>query len=187
MPKISIIVPVYNAEEYLRKCLDSILSQTFSDWECILVDDGSKDKSGIICDEYAISDKRFKVIHKKNGGVSTARQVGTDSASGDFIIHVDSDDWIETDMLADMYEQTRDGTDIVVSDFYVERGDKLFCRRQTDVFNSDNLLYSILLGNCMGSLWNKLISVRLFKDVKFPCDLFFSEDVYVLAQILLKN
>lgn len=95
MPKVSIIVPVYNAEKYLHRCVDSILAQTFTDWECILVDDGSPDGSGAICDAYARQDKRVKVVHKENGGVSVARNVALDNAHGFYVTFVDSDDWIE--------------------------------------------------------------------------------------------
>lgn len=91
---ISIICPVYNAQKFIKKCLNSIVQQTFKDWELILVDDGSPDDSGVICDEYAATDERIKVIHKKNGGVSSARQSGLEAASGEYVIHVDPDDWI---------------------------------------------------------------------------------------------
>lgn len=91
---VSIIVPVYNVEEYLRECVDSVLNQTYSDVEVILVDDGSTDQSGNICDEYAKMDSRIKVIHKKNRGVSSARNTGIETASGERIIFVDSDDCI---------------------------------------------------------------------------------------------
>lgn len=94
-PKISIIVPVYKVEQYLRRCLDSIVAQTFTDWECILIDDGSPDNSGVICDEYVAKDNRFHVIHKENKGVSAARNAGLDAARGEWIGFVDSDDWIE--------------------------------------------------------------------------------------------
>jgi glycosyltransferase involved in cell wall biosynthesis len=95
MPKaLSIIVPVYNVERYLNKCLDSILNQTFKDFELILVNDGSRDKSGEICDRYEKVDKRIKVIHKDNGGLSSARNAGLNIAEGDYIAFVDSDDFI---------------------------------------------------------------------------------------------
>ena len=96
---ISIIVPVYNVERYLRCCLDSILAQTFTDFECICVDDGSTDGSGKILDEYAEKDSRFVVIHKDNGGVSSARNAGLDVARGEWLAFVDSDDWVDTDAL----------------------------------------------------------------------------------------
>lgn len=94
-PKISLVVPVYNSEKYLHRCIDSILAQTFTDFELLLIDDGSTDKSGKISDDYANLDKRVKVFHKKNGGVSSARNLGLDNASGDFVWFIDSDDWIQ--------------------------------------------------------------------------------------------
>ena len=97
VPKISIIVPVYKVEQYLYRCLDSIVAQTFTDWECLLIDDGSPDDSGAICDEYAEKDSRFRVIHQKNSGVSAARNAGLAVARGEWIGFVDSDDWIEPD------------------------------------------------------------------------------------------
>lgn len=96
--KLSIIVPVYNVEPYLRRCVDSILNQTFSDFELILVDDGSPDSCGAICDDYAARDRRIKVIHKANGGVSYARNEGLDIAQGEYIGFVDSDDYIHPKM-----------------------------------------------------------------------------------------
>lgn len=102
-PIISIIVPVYNVEAYLRQCLDSILSQTFTAWELILVDDGSPDGSGAICDEYAAKDSRVRVFHIPNGGVSNARNVGMEAAKGDWITFIDSDDWVGEDFLDSLY------------------------------------------------------------------------------------
>lgn len=97
MPQISIIVPVYNVEKYLSHCVESILAQTYADWELLLVDDGSPDGSGRLCDDYANKDSRIRVFHKENGGVSSARNLGLDNARGDWIIFVDSDDWIAKD------------------------------------------------------------------------------------------
>lgn len=94
-PKISIIVPIYNVEKYLQKCVDSILCQTYKNLEIILVNDGSPDNCPAICDEYAKKDKRIKVIHKQNGGVSSARNAGLDVATGKYVQFVDSDDWVE--------------------------------------------------------------------------------------------
>ncbi len=99
MPIISVIVPVYNVEKYLNRCIDSILAQTFSDFELLLIDDGSKDKSGEICDQYAEKDRRIKVLHKENGGASTARNTGIDHAVGEYIMFADSDDYIGRNML----------------------------------------------------------------------------------------
>ncbi|MBA1325633.1 glycosyltransferase [Enterococcus faecium] len=104
---MSIIVPVYKVEKYLRKCVDSILAQTFTDFEVILVDDGSPDNSGKICDEYAEKDNRVRVIHKENGGLSSARNAGIDVARGKYLGFVDSDDYIDEDMYEILYENLK--------------------------------------------------------------------------------
>ena len=96
---ISIIIPVYNAEHYLRQCIESVIAQTFEDWEAILVNDGSKDGSLAICQEYAAKDKRIKVIDKSNGGPSSARNRGLNEAKGEFVYFMDADDWVETKFL----------------------------------------------------------------------------------------
>ena len=105
MPKLSVIVPVYNTEKYLRECIDSILAQTFTDFELILVDDGSTDSSGAICDEYAAKDPRIQVIHQENGGATVARRSGVSCARGEYITFVDSDDWISKEMYVVMMAQ----------------------------------------------------------------------------------
>ena len=97
-PKVSVIVPIYKAESYLYKCIDSLLTQTLADIEILLIDDGSPDGSGMICDEYARKDSRVKVFHKSNGGVASARQCGLDHACGEYVIHADPDDWVESDI-----------------------------------------------------------------------------------------
>ena len=102
-PLISIIVPIYNVEKYLSRCINSVLSQTFPDFELLLIDDGSTDKSGYICDGYAQKDSRIKVFHIENGGVSAARNYGLDNARGEWITFVDADDWIDKDMYYKLY------------------------------------------------------------------------------------
>lgn len=111
-PKISIIVPVYNVEKYLRRCIDSILAQTFTDFELLLIDDGSKDYSGAICDEYAEKDNRIRVFHKENGGVSSARNMGIDNAKGDRFSFVDADERVAMDFLLDL--KTDDSIDVTI-------------------------------------------------------------------------
>ena len=111
---ISVIVPVYNVQPYLHRCVDSVLAQTYTDWELILVDDGSPDRCPVICDEYAAKDNRIRVIHKENGGLSDARNCGLDIATGDFVMFLDSDDYIHHNMLMTMYRLCVDeGADIV--------------------------------------------------------------------------
>lgn len=112
LPKISIIVPIYKVEQVIHHCIDSILAQSFTDFELILIDDGSPDKSGAICNDYATKDTRIKVIHKKNGGVSSARNAGLDIAIGEYITFVDSDDYIAVDYLQQMQN---DDSDLIIS------------------------------------------------------------------------
>ena len=101
MPKVSFIVPVYNAGKYLHRCIDSLMQQSFTDFEVLLVDDGSSDDSGKICNDYAAKDERVKVFRKVNGGVSSARNLGLDNASGEYISFVDADDYLETNAMSD--------------------------------------------------------------------------------------
>ena len=125
MPKVSIIVPVYKVGPYLAKCIDSILSQTLTDFELILVDDGSPDSCGEICDGYAKKDERIKVIHKQNGGLSSARNAGLDIAKGEYIGFVDSDDYIEHDMYEFLYKNSvQYDTDIACCGIRHHYGDK---------------------------------------------------------------
>lgn len=117
MPKVSFIVPVYNVEKYIDQCVESILSQTLKDIELVLVDDGSPDQCPAICDAYAEKDSRVKVIHKKNGGVSDARNCGIKEAEGEYLYFVDSDDWVELDAAENLYQDAVDmGVDCVISD-----------------------------------------------------------------------
>lgn len=157
-PQVSIIVPIYKAEAYLKKCLDSILKQSFTDFEVILVDDGSPDKCGEICENFALADKRVKVIHKENGGVASARQVGLASTTGTYVIHIDPDDWIEQNMLKDMVELAiAEGLDIVIADFYVDYGSKIkYFSNNFKSLQYRDVLNQIIKKSC-AFMWNKLI------------------------------
>ena len=125
MKKISVIVPVYKAEDVLIKCVESILTQTYKNLEVILVDDGSPDHSGAICDQYVKKDNRVKVIHKKNGGVSSARNCGLDVATGDYCTFVDSDDYIDPTMYENMMKKAKQfDCDVVMCDCVKEYGDR---------------------------------------------------------------
>ena len=122
---ISIIIPVYNSEVTLRRCLDSVISQSISDWELILIDDGSTDKSGEICEEYASKDKRIKVFYKKNGGVSSARNVGLDNAKGEWIAFVDADDFVKEFYLAHLLGHSQKQVDLVISYAEIHNGNDI--------------------------------------------------------------
>lgn len=122
--KVSISVPVYNVEKYLRKCLDCLINQTLRDIEIILVDDGSTDLCPSICDEYVILDERVKVIHKQNGGLASARQAALDVATGDYFCACDADDWVEPDMYERLYQKALEtDADIVMCDYWSEYSD----------------------------------------------------------------
>lgn len=121
--KISIIVTIYNTEKYLKKCVDSLCGQTYSNLEILLVDDGSKDQSGFLCDEFAKTDARIKVIHKENGGLISAWKAGVKESCGDYLCFVDSDDWIDEDMIEEMAQHLTGEEEIVASDYVMERDD----------------------------------------------------------------
>lgn len=192
--KISIVIPVYNVEKYICKCIDSVLSQTLKEFEIILVDDGSTDNSGTICDEYALKDNRIKIIHKNNGGVSDARNTGMDLAEGEFMLFVDSDDWIEHGTVEYLYNKiVENQSDIVVCShccdytnnnysIYKDLLDETFQSRQEiaeAIYKMDNI-------SVFNMVWNKLYRTSIIKnnhlcfivdgmpgeDLLFNCDYF---------------
>ena len=188
MSKISIIVPVYNAEAYIRKCIDSLLSQTFSDFEILLIDDGSPDNSGKICDDYASIDNRVKAFHKENGGVSSARQMGLEHAVGEYIIHADPDDWVEPDMLESLYIKAIDeNADIVICDYSIvyTSGN---VKRISVCPPMDNIacLKKIISGEVHASLGNKLVKRSLYFDngISFIYGLNMCEDLSVMFRLV---
>ncbi|MBP3408609.1 MAG: glycosyltransferase [Bacteroidaceae bacterium] len=188
---IGVIVPVYNTEKYIRQCLDSILAQTYTNWEAILVDDGSTDNSGKICDEYAAKDKRFKVIHQENGGVSVARQTGLDNVTGDYIIHCDPDDWIEPQMLKELIDKALEGDyDMVICDYYEFRGVSKFyvSQRIVNPITSKEVQNKIVNQELHGNCWNKLIRKDYCCRVSFtPKDISLAEDELYIVRILNNN
>lgn len=180
---VTFILPVYNAENTIYRCLDSILKQTYCDYEVIIVDDGSIDNSGKICDSYSLNDNRFRVVHKENAGVASARQLGVSLATGEYVIHIDSDDWIESNMLSDMMNEISDA-DILVSDYYYNTKHGQTYVRQVDCTTSEELLEKIIKGEVFGSLWHKLIRRNLYQNIEFNTDLTFCEDQLLLFKIL---
>ena len=195
---VSIIIPVYNVELYLSKCIDSILAQSFTDWECILVDDGSKDKSGSICDNYALKDNRIKVIHQNNSGVSIARQVGIDNVCGEYSIHIDPDDWIESNMLEELYNKAKsDDADMVICDYYKhEGGVQQYINQRPNLLEPIKIIEQMLTTNMYpplyGSCWNKLVRCSCFNSsdnlIRFePDDLSLGEDVVFNCRLLMST
>ncbi len=189
-PIVSIIVPVYNAEKYLRRCLDSILAQSFSDWECIIVNDASPDGVGEIISDYAQRDKRFKVITKTvNGGVSKARQTGLDNAIGKYVIHADPDDTVDKDWLKDLYNTAEsEQADMTMCDFDRIFADKTvtYCQEPKS-FNNEDLLEDFLMERLWGVIWNKLVKRDCFAkwNISFHPEMNMWEDLYVTFKLLL--
>lgn len=185
MPEISVIIPVYKVEKYIHKCVDSILEQTFTDFEVWLVDDGSPDNCGAICDAYAEKDARVRVIHKENGGLSDARNAALDVMQGKYVFFVDSDDWVSVDALEIMYTALRrTGAQVATGNIVSVHED-----------GTENVLYSptqeekILIGEEMlttllrPNACNRLYAVELFQNLRYPVGRLY-EDAFVYHKIL---
>ncbi len=180
-PMVSIIVPVYGVEKFVGKAIESLQAQTFTDWECFLVDDGTKDRSGIICDEYAEKDARLRVIHKENGGAHTARNVAIEQANGKYFYFMDSDDWTEPTMLEDMVRLAEQYTaELVVTGYYIDT-----YYTDTDYVTQENFqpsqvfktqrefrenAYRLFDCNLLYTPWNKLYlaSYIMEHNLRFP-------------------
>lgn len=185
MSKISIIVPVYNAENYLHRCIDSILAQTYTDFELLLINDGSKDNSGAICDEYVAKDSRVRVFHKENSGVSATRNLGLKEAQGEYIIFLDSDDWLAQNTIEVLLNtQKKYNANCVVYGFnqtsgniWAPQSDKIY---EKIVELKKDFVYQLnteLLSSSVNKLYKKGLIVKLFpENMAFGEDLLFSLD-----------
>lgn len=171
MELISVIVPVYNVESYVAECIESIQNQTYMNLEIILVNDGSTDASGDICDQYAAYDERIQVIHKENAGVSAARNTGIESANGDYIGFVDSDDYIAPTMYEDMLKlMVEHDLDIIECTAFRNNGDTNIegCNDGSlEIFNRDEAL-KMAMYDCFVAVWSQLYKRRVISDVRFP-------------------
>lgn len=190
--KISIIMPVYNAASCIRRMLESIRNQTLSDFEVLMIDDGSTDDSGKILDEYSKMDQRFKVVHKQNGGVSAARQTGLELVQGEYVIHADSDDWVEPTMLEELYAKAQaEKADVVICDFYsnTETEQKYVVQRPSSSDGQQVMrdLFQQLHGSCCNKLvrrvcYNKC-NAKFYPDIDYCEDLFFWYQVFSHPQV----
>lgn len=187
-PLISVIIPVYKVEKYLHKCVDSVINQTYSKLEIILVDDGSPDNCGMICDEYSQKDSRIRVIHKENGGLSDARNAGLDIALGDYIGFVDSDDYIAPNMYEMMLQNAKKNkADISLCGYYNEYEggiiEKNYPIIEKKVLTASEGLKEVIYSKKYGVMaWTKLYKKELFKNVRYPKG-HVCEDVYVIGDI----
>ena len=191
MAEVSIIVPVYQVEKYIRQCVDSILAQTFTDFELILVDDGSKDQSGQICDEYARMDTRVKVIHKENGGAADTRNRGMDQAVGDYVMFVDSDDYIAPTMLECLYRNMlNENADIAACNYLYffenDRQKDFAINVKSEVLTGSEIFYYRKNERNYGFwtvVWNKLMKRETvgkirFRSGKYYEDEFWANEIY---------
>lgn len=181
---ISVIIPIYNVEQYLRQCIESVCNQTFKDLEIILVDDGSTDSSGKICDEFAEKDRRIIVIHQENQGLVNARKAGLQAASKAYISYVDGDDWIEPNMYAELYQtMTHESVDVVMCGHYNDTGDvktEVFCNFIEKKYSEEELIHSVYPQMLIGeeffewrlfpSLWAKLFRREKFITFQMNVD-----------------
>lgn len=203
--KVSVIIPVYKVEEYLERCIQSVLHQTYEKWECILVDDGSPDKCPEICDQYAESDERICVIHQKNKGVSVARNRGLEKATGDIITFVDSDDWLEIDAFEIMNQLWTEKDDVMIFDFFEGESDntkqeiKFFLQDCIDFksdckYTIDTLERAILTTysetsktHYVGGPCGKAYASRKIKNFEFKKDIFLHEDRCMNLHFIMNN
>lgn len=193
-PKISVIVPVYNAEKYLDRCVESIINQTFKDFELILVDDGSTDDSGVLSDKLATKDKRIKVFHKENGGVSSARNIGLDNALGKYVAFCDPDDFIHPQMYEILYKFAKDNdAECVVcnfesfSDFNNIKMQDITLENKYECFSGKQAYEYIRLSdkrNMLGCVWNKLFLKSSIHNLRFNTSLSYGEDLCFVLTFL---
>ncbi len=195
IPKISVIVPVYNVEKYLPRCIDSILAQTFTDFELLLIDDGSPDNSGMICDEYAVKDERIRVFHKMNGGVSSARNLGLDCAKGEWICFIDSDDWVDDSYLENFIRQLSPDTDLVLQSFWIHVEDTQSVQTvllpDMTVEGNDRLVRWLedAKGVHNGFIWHRLFKAEIIREehIRFIEGVSFAEDGWFFFQYLKRQ
>lgn len=188
VPLISIVVPVFNAEKYLTACIDSVLGQSFSDFELLLIDDGSTDRSGEICDRYAARDNRIRVFHKPNGGVSSARNMGLDNACGEWVCFVDADDELPEEALCLDYDSC--DADLIVGGYYdnsLVRGCKTYGWEEDKIIGKEDLrlFYAQNLSHpAMGFIWGKLFRKTTIRHIRFNTNMLIGEDTLYLLQCL---
>ena len=191
-PKISVIVPVYKAEKFLHRCVDSILAQSYTDFELLLVEDGSPDNSGVICDEYAAKDSRVRVFHKENGGVSSARNLGLDNAKGEWITFCDADDYVAPDWLSAYGKAMAENIDLAIQGFYIiDEGRAIKnelpqCQGYT-IEDKRELITSLMRHGMYGYLWVKLFRRQLIEQhsIRFDTNSAFREDAQFFSEFMV--
>lgn len=189
--KISVIIPIYNSEYYLKKCIESVINQTYKNLEIILVNDGSTDKSSYICNEYMMKDDRIKVINKENGGVSDSRNYGISASTGEYIAFLDSDDWIDSNLYNVLYNLIiKNNSDISVCNFKRVNNEEEKLKFSSNEFIYNNIeaieeIYGERYIQFIGVVWNKLYKRELFSELRFPKGRI-HEDEYISPLLMFK-
>ena len=191
-PFFSIIIPVYNDDKNLSRCLDSVLSQTYANYECLLIDDGSTDNSSFLCDSYGKMDKRIKIFHKNHEGISKSRQFGITSATGEYILFADSDDYVEPELTTALSRKFHeDDADICFLNFYEENanGKKRFIQQNHSSSNYETVLKLVLMGKLYSCLWNIAIKRDFYvkNRICFTDNINYGEDSLFIIELLLNK
>lgn len=183
---VSIVIPVFNVEKYLSRCLDSVRNQTYKNIEVIIIDDGSTDRSGEICDNYSILDNRFIVIHKQNSGVSISRNIGLNIVKGDYVCFIDSDDWVEHDLIETLLESAIISNSQMSVCGYCEYNEEKFIKEvvfKPGVYRKDEIIKMNIDGEIMVAPWGKIYKYASIKDIRFPLNIIY-EDILFTAEAL---
>lgn len=184
-PLISIIIPVYNAERFISRCIESVLSQKNRNFELLLIDDGSTDKSKSICDDYAQRDNRIQVIHKQNGGVSSARNTGLSFVKGEWVSFVDADDYLSNDFLD--IESAHTDCDVIQKSYHIINNQSILQKyeiNKSEIISGKHNVISFFINKRNNELWNKLIRLDVIKDRKFDENTKIGEDMLFFAMLL---
>ena len=191
-PLVTVIIPIYNVEKYLAECIESVINQSYKNLEIILVDDGSTDSSGLICENYKKKDNRIRIIHKPNGGLSDARNAGLDVSKGGYITFVDSDDYIEKKMIEELYDACKQ-YDAEISicgrrQFWEDgRTKEMFCVREVKQYTKEAAIEQILLnGETDSAAWDKMYKAKLFKQMRYPVGVL-HEDLDVTSRLFANS
>lgn len=188
MPKVSVLIPIFNAAGFLNGTIESVLSQSYTDFELLLINDGSTDASKSICELFGKKDNRVKLFNKVNGGVSSARNIGIERAKGTYIIHVDADDILMPDALENLINKALESrADIVIGDFIIRNGSNDTLMTNPLINSSQDFLKKIILSTVHSGLWNKLIKRECYNDLYFDETINYMEDKMILTEMLLNN
>ncbi len=187
--KISVIVPVYNVERYISQAIESVIRQTYNNWELLLIDDGSTDESGQIIDKYSSNDSRIKSLHQTNKGASAARNLGIEHASGKFFFFLDSDDYLPSDALMHLIShQKKADADMVIGDFELGVNGKIYPYKHPACYNKVQFINDFLASFWV-IIWGSLVKASIFvkNNIRFPEGVIYSEDFYTILLVLLSS